>query len=72
DQPLRVWDIAPLALQLIGAAIPDDLDGVLPLWVPGERLYVTLDAAGVAVAAGYSDDQTAEVTARLKMLGYVD
>ena len=73
DAPaLRVWDVAPIALIRIGAAIPAELDGKAPGWIPGERAYVAPLRAGSVGSGGYSPEQTEELTARLKTLGYLD
>jgi len=70
--PLRVWDVPAIVLQRLGAAIPDDLDGRVPDWLPGERVYVSLGAGGLASSGAYSAAQTEELTNRLRQLGYVD
>lgn len=69
---LNVWDVATVTLQCLGAAIPDDIDGQIPDWIPGERLYASLGDGGRLASTSYSAEQSAEVTERLKMLGYVD
>lgn len=72
--PLYVWDVAPIVLHCLGAAIPADLDGVVPAWLPGERLYLPAQTqmGSSPSAGGYSSVQAAEITERLRMLGYVD
>ena len=72
DPALCVWDVSMIALHGLGAAMPDDVDGRLPDWMPGERLYASFDGGAAQAPAGYSADQSAEVNERLKMLGYVD
>lgn len=69
---MHVWDIAPVALIRIGAAIPAELDGQAPDWVLGERTYVAPLRAESTGSGDYSPEQTEELTTRLKTLGYLD
>ena len=77
---LSVLDVAPLVAYLAGAAIPDDLEGELPrAWIDADYLaaHPPRRAAPPPVAlhtapAGADAASDAELTERLRRLGYVE
>ena len=77
----RLIDVAPTLLYLLGQKVPDDMDGrVLAEAFNPQFLeqYATQygPAAGIASAekenASYSEQEAAQIEARLKALGYID
>lgn len=76
----RLIDIAPTVLALMGEAIPEDMDGrVLDAWLADEIDYERGPAIGdpeppadVACEPDLSEAEMAEVTERLRDLGYVE
>lgn len=78
-QRLSVLDIAPLFLHLAGAAIPDDLDGELPLHFLEEEWRKTHPVRSVPAPSLERlpppigpDHEDAVLPERLRAMGYVD
>jgi predicted AlkP superfamily phosphohydrolase/phosphomutase len=75
---LSLMDVMPTVLHIIGAAVPSGLDGKIALdWLgeePRQRSVNYSDAAGGELAGparDFTEDEEAEVTRRLKDLGYL-
>ena len=76
---VRLIDIAPTILAILGEPIPDEMDGQVAQGLFSEELHVlsTIDEGGVPSSPndagdGYSDEEADEVAARLRGLGYID
>jgi predicted AlkP superfamily phosphohydrolase/phosphomutase len=79
--PLSICDVAATALYSIGAALPADLEGVVPegIFAPGhfERHPIRYEAAGLGAPMAAQQDERlspeaeAQIRDRLKALGYL-
>ncbi len=71
---IRILDLAPTILHLMGLPVPDDMDGrvlneILATSRPIERRSAS--PTGEAADAGLSAEEMAEVEERLRALGYL-
>ena len=78
-QSARLIDVAPTLLYLLGQKVPEDMDGHVltesfsPQFLEQHTAHYS-SAVGVASAenATYSEQEAAQIEARLKALGYID
>ncbi len=75
---LSLYDVAPLALALLGQPIPDGLDGAVPTHAldPGFVARAPIRSGGSvadrSAGGAFSEDEAAAVAAHLKDLGYIE
>jgi hypothetical protein len=80
EDPLSLMDIAPTVLYALGARIPDDLDGRLPLDLfsaehraaHAVEFYHDSAELPAAVTPGYSPEEEQAIARRLRDLGYLE
>jgi len=73
----HIIDLAPTILHVMGLAVPDDVDGRVleDLLAPGSEAAqrpVAWRSSGVLTEAACTDEDEAEIAARLSALGYLD
>jgi predicted AlkP superfamily phosphohydrolase/phosphomutase len=76
---LHLFDVCPTVLALLGAPVPEGIDGrvatevVDPVWLDDNPIRVASPTDDRGVTAGeYSDEEAAAVAAHLKDLGYIE
>jgi predicted AlkP superfamily phosphohydrolase/phosphomutase len=75
---LRLYDLCPTTLALIGAPVPDGIDGRVatevlnPDWLGNNPVRIASTVAERETDGGYSDEEAAAVAAHLKDLGYIE
>lgn len=75
---LALYDVCPIVLALLDAAIPEGLNGRVPQdalapFLTQHHLRTTHDAGGrESAAASYSEEEAAAVAEHLKDLGYIE
>jgi predicted AlkP superfamily phosphohydrolase/phosphomutase len=74
DSQPQLIDLAPTVLQLLGEAVPEDMDGrVLNELLKDDRRVAFAPATDIQATRmdGYSDDEAKEIEERLAGLGYL-
>ena len=74
---LALYDVCPTALALLGAAIPEGLNGRVPedalaAFLERQPLRTTTAATREQAGVGYSEEEAAAVAEHLKDLGYIE
>lgn len=75
---LRLYDVCPTVLALLGARVPDGIDGRVatevldPDWLGKNPIRIASTIAERETDGGYSDEEAAAVAAHLKDLGYIE
>jgi arylsulfatase A-like enzyme len=75
---LHLFDVCPTVLALLGAPVPQGIDGrvatevIDPTWLENNPVRSAAPVAERASAGEYSDEEAAAVAAHLKDLGYIE
>ena len=75
---LHLFDVCPTALGLLGAPVPERIDGRVatevldPIWLGNNPIRTGSTIAEREIEGGYSDEEAAAVAAHLKDLGYIE
>lgn len=72
DHQTSVWDVAAIALYMLGAKVPVYMDGRVPDWIRTDPVRMSSTSLPTPESVEFSNDDSEIIQKRLRSLGYME